>query len=263
MSTRRDPRFAPSDGPRPHAPPRRTWYGPCKAALDFLLALALLLLAAPLLLVLGVLVKLTSRGPVFYSQTRLGKRGRPFTVYKLRTMTHDCERESGPQWSRPGDPRVTRLGRFLRKTHLDELPQLWNVLRGDMSLVGPRPERPEFFPSLEEALPQYPSRLRVRPGVTGLAQTLLPADTDLESVRKKLSIDLHYVDNHGPWLDLRILIATPLLLLGLSPALLRRIFFLPAPASPALRAQAAPAPLPAAEIIAKVPALSLSSPGEA
>src|SRR5262249_29092378 len=111
-----------------------------KPALDFLVALALLLLATPVILVCAALVRLTSRGPAFYSQLRLGRHGRPFRIYKLRTMAHDCEKAGGAQWSRPGDPRVTPLGRFLRKTHLDELPQLWNVLRGDMSLVGPRPE---------------------------------------------------------------------------------------------------------------------------
>ena len=151
-----------------------------KPAAEFVFAFALLVLSSPVILLTAVLVKLTSRGPAFYSQFRLGKNGRPFLMFKLRTMYRDAECASGACWSIKGDPRVTPLGRFLRKTHLDELPQLWNVLRGDMSLVGPRPERPEFVPTLEKAVPGYRDRLLVKPGVTGLAQVRLEADTDLE-----------------------------------------------------------------------------------
>ena len=139
-------------------------------------------------------MKLTSPGPAFYTQTRVGQGGRPFTIYKLRTMIHNCESLTGPRWCMPGDPRVTPAGWLLRVTHLDELPQLLNVLRGEMSLVGPRPERPEFLPQLERALPAYRQRLVVRPGVTGLAQVKLPADTDLDSVRRKLAHDLYYIE---------------------------------------------------------------------
>src|SRR5207248_4660391 len=139
-----------------------------------------------------LLVKLTSPGPMLYTQTRLGRRGRPFTIYKIRTMLHDCESLTGPQWSTPGDTRITRVGRWLRRTHIDELPQLWNVLRGDMSLVGPRPERPEFIPELENAIPFYRDRLLVRPGITGLAQVQLPPDTDMDSVRRQLAHDIYY-----------------------------------------------------------------------
>jgi lipopolysaccharide/colanic/teichoic acid biosynthesis glycosyltransferase len=186
-------------------PPGGGGYAGCKAALDFTAALALFVLSAPLLLVLALLVRLTSRGPAFYTQIRVGRHGRPFKIYKLRTMTHACERQTGPRWSPPGDSRVTPFGRFLRKTHLDELPQLLNVLKGDMSLVGPRPERPEFFPALEQEIPRYRERLQVRPGVTGLAQVQLPPDTDLDSVRRKLAYDLYYIRHLGPWLDLRII----------------------------------------------------------
>jgi lipopolysaccharide/colanic/teichoic acid biosynthesis glycosyltransferase len=186
----------------------RGWYACAKRALDFALALALLVLSAPLLFVAGLLVKLTSRGPVFYSQVRVGRGGRPFTIYKVRTMRHDCERLSGARWCRPGDPRIFLVGRLLRRTHLDELPQLWNVLRGDMSLVGPRPERPEFVPQLELAVPRYRERLAVLPGVTGLAQVHLPPDTDLASVRRKLAFDLYYIRTLGLWGDLRVLLAT-------------------------------------------------------
>src|SRR5262249_23637448 len=123
--------------------PLQQWYLPCKSAISFLFAMTLLLLSAPAIVLSALLVKLTSAGPAFYSQTGMGKNGRPYLIHKLRTMYHNCETRSGPCWSTPGDPRITPLGRFLRRTHLDELPQLWNVVRGDMCLVGPRPERPE------------------------------------------------------------------------------------------------------------------------
>src|SRR5262249_20718427 len=155
-------------------------------------------------------------GPAIYSQVRLGRGGRPFLIYKLRTMYHKCEAETGPQWCAKGDPRVTPVGRFLRTTHIDELPQLWNVLRGDMSLVGPRPERPEIIDELERHLAGYRNRLSVKPGVTGLAQIQLPSDTTVESVREKLILDLCYVQRFGAWLDFRIQVGTILYLAGVS-----------------------------------------------
>jgi lipopolysaccharide/colanic/teichoic acid biosynthesis glycosyltransferase len=187
---------------------RHPWYEPVKRGGEFLAALVLLILAAPVVLAAAVLVKLTSPGPAFYGQTRVGRQGRPFRIYKLRTMIDGCESLSGPCWSKPGDPRITPLGHFLRRTHVDELPQLLNVLSGQMGLVGPRPERPEFLPVLEQALAGYRDRLLVRPGVTGLAQVQLPPDTDLASVRRKLAYDLLYIERHNPWLDAKILIAT-------------------------------------------------------
>jgi lipopolysaccharide/colanic/teichoic acid biosynthesis glycosyltransferase len=198
-----------------------------KVAVETVLALALLALSLPVIAVAALLVRLTSKGPAFYAQTRLGRHGRPFRIYKLRTMRHNCEISSGAKWSQPGDPRVTPLGRLLRKTHVDELPQLWNVVRGDMSLVGPRPERPEFFPDLERRLPHYRDRLLVRPGVTGLAQVQLPPDSDLESVRRKLAHDLYYVRCLSPWLDLRILLCTALYVSGAPVLFLRRILLVP------------------------------------
>jgi lipopolysaccharide/colanic/teichoic acid biosynthesis glycosyltransferase len=195
-----------------------------KAILEFVMALGLLILVSPLLLVAALLVKLTSRGPVIYSQTRLGLNGRPFSLFKIRTMIHDCESLTGARWSIPGDPRITPIGHWLRRTHLDELPQLWNVLRGEMSLVGPRPERPEFVPGLERAIPPYRLRLLVRPGLTGLAQVQLPADTDLTSVRRKLLYDLYYVRHHGVWLDLRLLVITAIAVFRMpSPWMLRTL----------------------------------------
>ena len=207
--------------------PSASAYLAAKLACDFVTALVLLLFTGPLILAAMLLVKMTSPGPMLYTQTRLGRRGRPFTIYKIRTMRHDCESLTGPQWSTPGDTRVTPVGRFLRRTHLDELPQLWNVLRGDMSLIGPRPERPEFAPRLEQAVPHYRQRLAVRPGVTGLAQVQLPPDSDLASVRTKTAYDLHYIRTVGVLLDLRIAWATAFKLLGLPYARLRTLFWLP------------------------------------
>jgi lipopolysaccharide/colanic/teichoic acid biosynthesis glycosyltransferase len=204
-----------------------SFYGCLKRGLDILLAVTLLVLTSPLLLLAAVIVKLTSRGPILYWQTRLGRNGKPFTIYKIRTMYHECEKHSGARWCKPGDPRIIPLGRLLRKLHIDELPQLWNILRGDMSLIGPRPERPEFLPQLEKALPRYRDRLRVRPGLTGLAQIQLPPDTDLNSARVKLAYDLWYVRKMGFWLDLRVLIGTGLHVLGLPWSAVRVLLGLP------------------------------------
>src|SRR4051812_11368093 len=156
---------------------KRRPYESLKAACDRASAAVLLIAAIPALSAMAVLVKLTSRGPVFYNQIRLGKHGRAYRVYKVRTMSHDCEAATGPVWAAQDDPRVTPIGRFLRDTHLDELPQLWNVLRGEMSLIGPRPERPEIAAQLERVVPSYRRRLDARPGLTGLAQLRLPPDS--------------------------------------------------------------------------------------
>ena len=215
--------------PPAFVPPPRPVYDAVKAVGDVVLAAVLLALAAPVILLSALAVKLTSAGPALYSQIRLGKNGRPFILYKVRTMRHDCEKASGARWSTPGDPRITPVGWFLRKTHLDELPQLWNVLKGDMSLVGPRPERPEFVPALERAVPHYRDRLAVRPGVTGLAQVQLPADTDLDSVRRKLAYDLYYIRYRGFWLDLRLLACTAVHMAGLPYRALRAAFLMPRP----------------------------------
>jgi lipopolysaccharide/colanic/teichoic acid biosynthesis glycosyltransferase len=205
----------------------RRWYTACKRPFDFVLSLVMLVVAAPIVAICVFLVRLTSRGPGLYSQTRVGLKGRVYMIFKIRTMYHNCEGDSGPKWSQAGDPRVTPLGRFLRRTHLDELPQLWNVLKGEMSLVGPRPERPEFIPVLARAIPRYRERLNVRPGVTGLAQVQLPPDTNLSSVRRKLVYDLHYAQNQRFWLDLRLLLATAGKVLGVPFWLTRAILCLP------------------------------------
>ena len=187
----------------------------CKQGLDLLVAFVLTILFAPLIALIAVAVKMTSSGPVLYSQVRTGLNGRPFHIYKVRTMYHDCERLTGPQWCKDNDPRITLVGRFLRKSHLDELPQVWNVLKGEMSLVGPRPERPEFVAELEKVFPRYLERLQVKPGLTGLAQVNLPPDVDQESVGRKLVHDLFYIENRSIAMDFQILVCTGLFLLGI------------------------------------------------
>jgi lipopolysaccharide/colanic/teichoic acid biosynthesis glycosyltransferase len=214
-----------------------------KLVVEFVAALLLGVLAMPVILTTALFIRLTSRGPAFYTQTRLGQGGRPYLILKLRSMYHQCEKQSGVKWSAKGDPRVTPIGRFIRRTHIDELPQLWNVIRGDMSLIGPRPERPEFAPELERHIPRYRERLLVRPGVTGLAQVQAPADTDLESVRNKLAYDLYYVSRQNLWLDLRILLATALKVAGVPLFALKTLFMFPSNEA-VQEAYRNPAPLP-------------------
>jgi lipopolysaccharide/colanic/teichoic acid biosynthesis glycosyltransferase len=197
-----------------------------KIFVESFLALLMLLVATPVILIAVVLVRITSRGPVIYAQKRLGRNGLVFTIYKIRSMYRDSEPD-GVRWCVPGDRRVTPIGRLLRCTHIDELPQLINVLQGNMSLIGPRPERPEIVCELEKALPQYRRRLDVRPGLTGLAQVLQPPDTDLNMVRSKLAFDLQYVDHWSLWLDLRIFLATVPHVLSVPPGTIARLFRLP------------------------------------
>jgi lipopolysaccharide/colanic/teichoic acid biosynthesis glycosyltransferase len=185
-----------------------TGSGPLKRAMDLTLGTLLVLMCAPIILGAMGLVRLTSRGPAIYRQVRLGRGNRQYTIYKIRSMHHNCESETGARWATKKDSRVTPVGRFLRASHIDELPQLWNVLVGEMSLVGPRPERPEIAVELEMAIPNYADRLQVRPGLTGLAQVQLPPDTSLADVKRKLACDLHYIEHAGFWLDIRILIST-------------------------------------------------------
>lgn len=179
-----------------------------KRGVDFVLAILLLAPALPLMGLLVLLVRLTSRGPGIYAQVRVGKNGRKFTMYKIRSMRQDAEAGTGAVWARTRDPRVTFVGRILRKLHLDELPQLFNILKGEMSLVGPRPERPEFVQMLARKIPGYSHRLSVLPGVTGLAQVNLPPDTDLDSVRRKLVLDLEYVRQASLLMDLALIVGT-------------------------------------------------------
>jgi lipopolysaccharide/colanic/teichoic acid biosynthesis glycosyltransferase len=210
----------------------RTPYILLKTCIDLALAAILLLLTAPLILLIMAIVRLTSAGPALYTQVRLGRGGRRFVIYKIRTMLHDCERLTGARWSNAGDPRITPLGRLLRRSHLDELPQLWNVLRGEMSLVGPRPERPEIVVQLEVSIPQYWDRLAVQPGITGLAQVQLPPDEAVSEVYRKISCDLCYIERMGLWLDARILAGTALKVIGVSAEWRSRLLWLPGLTTP-------------------------------
>jgi lipopolysaccharide/colanic/teichoic acid biosynthesis glycosyltransferase len=203
-----------------------------RRVINFLLALLALILILPLILLISVLVCLTSRGPVFYSQVRVGldrrrpsrgalnhRRerdlgGRPFTIYKFRTMWVDAEHQSGAVWAQQRDPRVTPVGRLLRQYRLDELPQLFNVLKGEMNIVGPRPERPTIFAELREHIAEYPLRQRAKPGITGLAQINHHYDRSLEDVRTKVHYDLEYIRRQSVAEDLRIMVKTvPVVLL--------------------------------------------------
>jgi lipopolysaccharide/colanic/teichoic acid biosynthesis glycosyltransferase len=193
---------------------------------NFALAAMAMLVTFPLLLILAIAVKVTSRGPILYAQTRVGldrrwrstlamqeRRledlgGQVFTIYKFRTMRVDAERGSGAVWAQENDPRVTRLGRFMRILRLDEFPQFWNVLLGDMNIVGPRPERPSIVSRLREDIPEYQARHRVKPGITGLAQINQKYDASLEDVRSKVSWDLRYIQQQGLLLDLGIMLRT-------------------------------------------------------
>ncbi|HKV84320.1 MAG TPA: sugar transferase [Ktedonobacterales bacterium] len=183
-------------------------YQAVKRALDLILAVIGLLVFALLLPFLALAIKLDSPGPVFYRQKRLGQAGRPFTVVKLRSMVMDAERNTGPRWARVRDPRVTRVGKLLRKTRMDELPQVINVLRGEMAVVGPRPERPEFVTMLALEIPFYRTRLAVKPGLTGWAQVRYRYGASAEDALKKLQYDLYYVRHQSLVLDTMIILRT-------------------------------------------------------
>jgi len=204
-------------------------------AVNIVLAAVGMVLAAPLFLIVGIAVKLTSSGPIFYRQTRVGidrrRRGRGsdmlydrrakdlggsvFTIYKFRSMRADAEKRSGAVWATKGDSRVTTVGRVIRKTRLDELPQLLNVIKGDMNVVGPRPERPSIFLRLSESIEQYPMRQLAKPGITGWAQVNRAYDACLDDVRQKVRYDLEYIQRQSIMEDLKIMLKTvPVILLG-------------------------------------------------
>ena len=179
-----------------------------KRALDIVASLALLVLTLPTLLLAALAIRLDSKGPVLYRQERVGLRGAAFRIFKFRTMRVDAEVLSGPQWASIGDPRVTRIGGFLRRMRIDELPQILNVLRGEMSFVGPRPERPFFVTELAAQIPLYSERHRVRPGITGWAQINYPYGASIEDARMKLAYDLYYIKNFSCLFDLLIILST-------------------------------------------------------
>lgn len=178
-----------------------------KRILDILFALLLLILLSPVFLLVAALIRLDSPGSSIYRQTRVGEGGKTFTLYKFRSMRQDAE-QAGAQWAGANDVRITRLGRFLRVTRLDELPQLINVIRGDMSFIGPRPERPEFTSMLEKQIPYYDSRYLVKPGITGWAQVLYPYGASVDDAREKLQYDLYYIKHYSLLLDIAIFFKT-------------------------------------------------------
>ncbi|MFQ5571080.1 MAG: sugar transferase [Rhodothermales bacterium] len=188
--------------------PIPAWEQSTKRLIDSAVSFVIVVLGLPVWLIIGLLVRLTSPGPAIYRQKRVGQKGRTFTMYKFRTMRQDAEAHTGPVWATEDDPRYTRLGRWLRKTRLDEIPQLWNVLKGDMSLVGPRPERPYFVEKLTREIPLYNRRHRVKPGITGWAQVKWRYDTSLEDVRQKVKYDLFYIENMSLRMDFKILFHT-------------------------------------------------------
>jgi sugar transferase (PEP-CTERM system associated) len=185
----------------------RVFSAGAKRVFDVSASAILLILTAPIILLFALLVKLDSKGPAFFRQVRVGLYGQNFDVIKLRSMRTDAE-AGGAQWATKNDPRITRIGRFIRKTRIDELPQAWSVLKGEMSFVGPRPERPEFVADLEEKLQYYAERHMVKPGITGWAQINYPYGASIEDSRHKLEYDLYYAKNYTPFLDLLILLQT-------------------------------------------------------
>jgi exopolysaccharide biosynthesis polyprenyl glycosylphosphotransferase len=183
------------------------FYDPLKRASEFVGALALGIILIPFEILIAILVAVTSRGPIIYRQVRVGEKGKHFTLYKFRTMRVDAEKD-GAQWASKNDARTTPIGSALRASHLDELPQLWNIIRGDLSFVGPRPERPEFVEKLEARIPYYEARLFIKPGVTGWAQINHRADLTDADVAEKLQYDIYYLKNRSPILDWAIILKT-------------------------------------------------------
>jgi len=179
-----------------------------KRVFDIIASLFLLTISSPLIFIFAILVKLESKGPAFYKQTRIGLFGQPYNIVKLRSMKQDAEVEGKAVWASASDPRITAVGRFIRMTRIDELPQTWSVLKGEMSFVGPRPERPEFVSELEEKIKYYAERHMVKPGITGWAQINYPYGASIDDSRQKLEYDLYYAKNYTPFLDFLILLQT-------------------------------------------------------
>jgi exopolysaccharide biosynthesis polyprenyl glycosylphosphotransferase len=184
------------------------WEKKLKRLLDIIAAMILLVVNSPVIFLSAIAIKLDSKGPVFFKQERSGLNGKPFKMVKFRSMYQDAEKLTGPVWSQKDDPRITKVGRVIRKLRIDELPQMYNVLKGEMSLVGPRPERPFFVEKLSEQIPYYKRRLKVRPGITGWAQIKHKYDESIEDVKIKLRYDLFYIENMSIRMDMKILFRT-------------------------------------------------------
>ncbi|HOP50552.1 MAG TPA: undecaprenyl-phosphate glucose phosphotransferase [Ignavibacteriales bacterium] len=184
------------------------WAMKVKRLMDIVAAIIILVLSAPVCLITAIAIKLESKGPVLFKQERSGLNGEPFMMYKFRSMRQDAEAKTGPVWASKNDPRVTKVGKFIRKVRIDEIPQMINVLKGEMSLVGPRPERPVFVEKFAQEIPLYKKRLKVRPGVTGWAQVNHKYDETIEDVKKKLKYDLFYIENMSIRMDIKIMFKT-------------------------------------------------------
>lgn len=184
------------------------WEKKIKRLMDISISLLILLITFPITILTSFAIKLESQGPVFYKQKRSGMGGKEFSMIKFRSMKQDAEKQTGPVWSQKNDPRITRVGRFIRKVRIDEIPQMINILKGEMSLVGPRPERPYFVEKLAQEIPLYKKRLKVRPGVTGWAQVKHKYDENIEDVKTKLRYDLFYIENMSLRMDLKIIFRT-------------------------------------------------------
>ncbi len=184
------------------------WEKKLKRLLDIVISFILLVISLPVVIISAIAIKLDSKGPVFFKQERSGLNGKPFKIIKFRSMYQDAEKLTGPVWSQKDDPRITRVGKIIRKLRIDELPQMYNVLKGEMSLVGPRPERPYFVEKLSKEIPYYKRRLKVRPGITGWAQIKHKYDESIEDVKIKLRYDLFYIENMSIRMDMKILFRT-------------------------------------------------------
>ena len=184
------------------------WEKKLKRLLDIVISFFLLVISLPVVIISAIAIKLDSKGPVFFKQERSGMNGKSFKMVKFRSMFQDAEKHTGPVWSQKDDPRITRSGKILRKLRIDEIPQMYNVLKGEMSLVGPRPERPFFVEKLSEQIPYYKRRLKVRPGITGWAQVKHKYDESIEDVKIKLRYDLFYIENMSIRMDMKILFRT-------------------------------------------------------
>ncbi len=184
------------------------WEEATKRTIDLVFSLLLLIVGLPLWIIVAAAVKFESRGPIIYKQDRVGQDGRSFTLYKFRSMYQNAEKLTGPTWADKNDPRITKTGRILRKLHLDEVPQFFNVLKGNMSLIGPRPERPYFVEQLAKEIPLYKRRLKVKPGITGWAQIKHTYDQSIDDVKIKLQYDLFYIENMSLRMDIKIALST-------------------------------------------------------
>jgi exopolysaccharide biosynthesis polyprenyl glycosylphosphotransferase len=184
------------------------WEKKLKRLMDIFISFLILIVSSPIIILTSIAIKIDSKGPIFFKQERLGQNGRPFKVLKFRSMINDAEKYTGPVWSQKDDPRVTRMGKFVRRVRIDEIPQMFNVLKGEMSLVGPRPERAFFVEKLSQEIPYYKRRLKVRPGVTGWAQIKHKYDETIEDVKIKLRYDLFYIENMSIRMDFKILLRT-------------------------------------------------------